>query len=274
MTSRARDGLAGNEETRMKAVILAGGLGSRLSEETTLRPKPMVEIGGRPILWHIMKIYSAYGIHDFIVCLGYKGHMIKDYFANYFLYSSDVTFDLARNAAEYHRSGSEPWRVTLVDTGARTMTGGRLKRVLPYVQDDEMFCFTYGDGVADVNLDKLLEFHKNGGKLVTLTAAQPTGRFGSLSFGEGASLESFAEKPRGDGRWVSGGFFVLSPKVGAYIKDDDTFWEREPLETMAREGQVQAYKHYGYWQAMDTVHDKSVLEDLWNRGQAPWKVWE
>lgn len=258
----------------MKAVILAGGLGSRLSEETTLRPKPMVEIGGRPILWHIMKIYSSFGINDFVICLGYKGHMIKEFFANYFLYSSDVTFDLAGNSAEYHRNGCEPWRVTLVDTGPETMTGGRLRRALPYVKDEEMFCFTYGDGVADVNLTELIAFHKHHGKLVSLTAAQPTGRFGSLSIGEDGSLLSFAEKPKGDGRWVSGGFFMLSPKVEAYLKDDSTIWEREPMETLAREGNVVAFKHFGFWQAMDTVYDKSVLEALWKTGSAPWKVWE
>ena len=258
----------------MKAVILAGGIGSRLSEETSLRPKPMVEIGGKPILWHIMKIYSSYGINDFIICLGYRGHMIKEYFANYFLYSSDVTFDLANNCAEYHRSTSEPWRVTLVDTGSQTMTGGRLRQVLPYLKDEEMFCFTYGDGVADVNIAALVEFHKRHGKLVSLTATQPTGRFGSLSLSEDGALSSFAEKPKGDGRWVNGGFFVLSPKVGAYLKDDTTIWEREPMETLAQEGNVVAYKHSGFWQPMDTVHDKGVLEALWDSGSAPWKVWE
>jgi glucose-1-phosphate cytidylyltransferase len=258
----------------MKAVILAGGLGSRLSEETSLRPKPMVEIGGRPILWHIMKIYSSFGVNDFIVCLGYKGNMIKEFFANYFLYSADVTFDLAKNSAEYHRSGSEPWRVTLVDTGSDTMTGGRLRRVLPYVENEEMFCFTYGDGVADVNVTALIEFHRRHGKLVSLTAAQPTGRFGALKIGEDGTVLSFAEKPQGDGRWVNGGFFVLSPRIGAYLKDDATILEREPLETIAREGQVAAYKHSGFWQAMDTVHDKAVLERLWSGGSAPWKVWQ
>jgi len=258
----------------MKAIILAGGLGSRLSEETTLRPKPMVEIGGKPILWHIMKIYSHYGINDFIICLGYKGHTIKEYFANYYLYSADVTFDLAKNSAEYHRSGSEPWRVTLVDTGTASMTGGRLRRVLPYVKDDEAFCFTYGDGVADVNITELIEFHKRSGKLVTLTAAQPSGRFGSLDIGADGALHSFAEKPRGDGRWVNGGFFVLSPKVGAYLKDDTTVWEREPMETLSREGNVSAFKHNGFWQPMDTMFDKSLLENHWAGGDAPWKVWE
>jgi glucose-1-phosphate cytidylyltransferase len=257
----------------MKAVILAGGLGSRLSEETSLRPKPMVEIGGRPILWHIMKIYSFFGVNDFIICLGYKGNMIKEFFANYFLYSADVTFDLAKNTAEYHRSGSEPWRVTLVDTGPDTMTGGRLRRVLPYVEKEEMFCFTYGDGVADVNVTALIEFHKRHGKLVTLTAAQPTGRFGALNIHDDGAVLSFEEKPQGDGRWVNGGFFVLSPKIGAYLKDDATILEREPLETIAREGKVAAYRHSGFWQAMDTIHDKAVLEELWSSGSAPWKVW-
>lgn len=258
----------------MKAVILAGGLGSRLSEETSLRPKPMVEVGGMPILWHIMKIYSHYGINDFIVCLGYKGNMIKDFFANYYLYSADVTFDLGLNTVEYHRSRSESWRVTLVDTGANTMTGGRLRRALPFVAEEESFCFTYGDGVSDVNISNLIEFHKKSGKLVSLTATQPTGRFGSLSIGDDGALKSFAEKPRGDGRWVNGGFFVMSPAVGAYLKDDATVWEQEPMERIAREGKVAAFKHSGFWQPMDTVHDKSVLESLWNSGSAPWKVWE
>jgi len=265
--------LGKEKEKQMKAVILAGGLGSRLSEETSLRPKPMVEIGGRPILWHIMKIYSHFGINDFIICLGYKGHMIKEFFANYFLYSSDVTFDLAKNSAMYHRSGSEPWRVTLVDTGSETMTGGRLRRALPYVENEERFCFTYGDGVADVDVTAVIDFHKSHGKLVSLTAAQPTGRFGSLSIDEDSTLLSFAEKPKGDGRWVNAGFFVLSPKIGAYLKDDTTIWEGEPMETLAREGNVVAYKHPGFWQAMDTVHDKAVLDGLWNSGAAPWKVW-
>ncbi len=213
----------------MKAVILAGGLGSRLSEETSIKPKPMVEVGGKPILWHIMKIYSAYGINDFNVCLGYKGHIIKDFFANYFLYSSDLTVDLGNNSMEYHRNTCEPWRVTLVDTGANTMTGGRLKRILPYVADDKDFCFTYGDGIADVNISKLIEFHRQRDGLATLTATQPTGKFGALGIDEASRVQTFAEKPLGDGRWVNGGFFVLSPKVGEYIKDDTTVWEREPL---------------------------------------------
>ncbi len=258
----------------MKAVILAGGLGSRLSEETTLHPKPMVEIGGKPILWHIMKIYSHYGINDFIICLGYKGYTIKEYFANYFLYSADVTIDLANNTAEYHRSDSEPWRVTLVDTGATTMTGGRLRRVLPYVQNEDAFCFTYGDGVANVNINDLISFHLKQDKLVTLTATQPSGRFGSLVIGDEGSVHSFAEKPRGDGIWVNGGFFVLSPRVAEYLKDDATVWEKEPMESMARLGHVAAYKHEGFWHPMDTIFDKTTLENYWNSGNAPWKVWE
>jgi len=256
----------------VKAVILAGGLGSRLSEETSSRPKPMVEIGGKPILWHIMKIYSSYGINEFIVCLGYKGHVVKEYFANYFLYSADVTIDLANNRTELHRNDCEPWRVTLVDTGVNTMTGGRLKRVLPYVADEEAFCFTYGDGVADVNVAKLIKFHQTQGTLVTLTATQPTGKFGALGLAA-KRVRTFMEKPKGDGRWVNGGFFVLSPKVREYLKDDSTIWEREPLERLAREGQVSAYQHNGYWQSMDTVHDRNVLEELWASGSAPWKVW-
>ena len=258
----------------MKAVILAGGLGSRLSEETTLHPKPMVEIGGKPILWHIMKIYSHYGINDFIICLGYKGYTIKEYFANYFLYSADVTIDLANNTAEYHRSDSEPWRVTLVDTGATTMTGGRLRRVLPYVQNEDAFCFTYGDGVANVNINDLISFHRKQDKLVTLTATQPSGRFGSLVIGDEGSVHSFAEKPRGDGIWVNGGFFVLSPRVAEYLKDDATVWEKEPMESMAHLGHVAAYKHEGFWHPMDTMFDKTTLENYWSSGNAPWKVWE
>lgn len=258
----------------MKAIILAGGIGSRLSEETTVRPKPMVEIGGRPMLWHIMKIYSSYGITDFIVCLGYKGHVIKEYFANYFLYSSDVTFDLKNNLTEFHRNSSEPWRVTLVDTGAATMTGGRLRRVLPYLEKDELFCFTYGDGVGNIDIGSLVECHRQSGKLVTLTAVQPSGRFGGLNLNDTGAVEEFTEKPKGDLHWVSGGFFVLSPQVGEYLTDDATIWEREPLERIAQAGELNAYKHNGYWQAMDTVHDRTVLEKLWDSGQAPWKVWE
>ncbi len=257
----------------MKAVILAGGLGSRLAEETSARPKPMVEIGGRPILWHIMKIYSHYGVNDFIVCLGYKGYMIKEFFANYFLHNADVTIDLQKNSVETHSAYCEPWRVTLVDTGADSMTGGRLKRVLPYVKDDPEFCLTYGDGVADVNIAKLIDFHRDKKKLVTVTATQPVGKFGAVEIGRDAQLISFAEKPRGDGLWVSGGFFVLSPEVGRYLDGDSTIWERAPLETLTREGQVSAYKHSGFWQPMDTLHDKNLLEDLWAGGSPPWKVW-
>ncbi|MDR3723193.1 MAG: glucose-1-phosphate cytidylyltransferase [Terracidiphilus sp.] len=258
----------------MKAIILAGGLGSRLAEETSLKPKPMVEIGGRPILWHIMKTYSAHGINDFVICLGYKGHVIKEYFANYFLFSSDVTVDMTTNQIEYHRNNCEPWRVTLVDTGASTMTGGRLKRVLPYVAYDDAFCFTYGDGVGNVDITSLVKYHREQGRLVTLTATQPTGKFGALSIGESSVVSTFKEKPRGDGQWVNGGFFVLSPKVGKYLVDDTTVWEREPLERLASEGQVDAFRHEGYWQPMDTVHDRKVLEDLWESGEAPWKVWQ
>ena len=257
----------------MKAIILAGGLGSRLSEETSLRPKPMVEIGGRPILWHIMKIYSHYGINDFVVCLGYKGYVVKEFFSNYYLHASDVTIDILNNKVEMHRNTSEPWRVTLVDTGANTMTGGRLKKVLPYVENEAAFCFTYGDGVADVDIAALTAFHQSHGKLVTLTATQPRGKFGALEIDRQGSVTEFTEKPHGDGRWINGGFFVLSPKVGEYIHDDMMPWEREPMETLAREGQVAAYKHQGFWQPMDTLHDKQTLEGLWNSDRAPWKVW-
>jgi glucose-1-phosphate cytidylyltransferase len=257
----------------VKAIILAGGLGTRLSEETSIRPKPMVEIGGRPILWHIMKTYSHYGINDFIVCLGYKGYVVKEYFSNYYLHASDVTIDIAKNTVEMHRNTSEPWRITLVDTGDSTQTGGRLKRVLPYVERDENFCFTYGDGVADVDIAALLAFHKNHGRLVTLTATKPTGRFGALEIGDDGGVTDFTEKPSGDHRWINGGYFVLSPQVGRYIDGDATPWERKPMETLAHEGQVAAYKHDGFWQPMDTLHDKNLLEGLWQGGKAPWKVW-
>lgn len=257
----------------MKAIILAGGFGTRLSEETVLRPKPMVEIGGRPILWHIMKIYSAHGINEFVICLGYKGHIIKEFFANYFLYSSDVTVDIAANRMEFHHNNCEPWRVTLVDTGMNTMTGGRLKRVLPYVAEDNAFCFTYGDGLGDVDISKLIEFHRAQKTLVTLTATQPTGRFGALGMDDVSRVLRFQEKPRGDEGWVNGGFFVLSPRVGEYLLDDTTSWEREPLERLASERQVSAYRHSGFWQPMDTIHDRQVLEGLWESGKAPWKVW-
>jgi glucose-1-phosphate cytidylyltransferase len=257
----------------MKAVILAGGLGSRLSEETTVRPKPMVEIGGQPILWHILKIYSHYGINDFVICLGYKGYVIKEYFANYLLHSANVTIDLKTNRIQMHENECEPWRVTLVDTGAGTMTGGRLKRILPHVQDEEMFCFTYGDGVSDVNIAELIAYHRRHGKAVTLTAAQPTGKFGALEIQGDGQLIEFTEKPRGDGRWVNGGFFVLSPKVVNYIAGDETSWEREPMEQLSHAGEVFAFKHSGFWQPMDTLHDKHLLEGLWSAGKAPWKVW-
>jgi glucose-1-phosphate cytidylyltransferase len=260
-------------EVCVKLIILAGGLGTRLSEETSIRPKPMVEIGGRPILWHIMKIYSHYGINDFIVCLGYKGYLIKEYFSNYYLHASDVTIDIMNNKVEMHRNASEPWRITLVDTGADTMTGGRLKRVLPYVEKEEAFCFTYGDGVSNVDIGALLAFHKSHGRFVTLTATRPTSRFGALDIADDGAVTRFTEKPPGDGRWINGGYFVLSPKIGDYIKGDSMPWEREPMETLARENQVAAYKHDGFWQPMDTLHDRNLLEGLWDKGHAPWKVW-
>jgi len=256
----------------LKAVILAGGLGTRLSEETSVRPKPMVEVGGKPILWHIMKIYSTYGVHDFIVCLGYKGYMIKEYFANYFLHTSDVTFDIAGNRMEIHNNSAEPWRVTLVDTGDGTMTGGRLLRARNYLKDEATFCLTYGDGVADVDIGKLLRFHSDHGKIVTLTGTQPPGRFGALAT-EGDRVVSFQEKPSGDGGWINGGFFVVSPKVFDYIADDATIWEREPLERLAAANQVMVFRHRGFWHAMDTLRDKSHLEELWQSGAAPWKIW-
>ena len=256
----------------MKAVILAGGLGTRLSEETVIKPKPMVEIGGMPILWHIMKTYATYGVNDFIVCLGYKGYMIKEYFANYFLHMSDVTFDMATNRMDVHHATAEPWKVTLIDTGQHTMTGGRLKQIAKYL-DDQDFCFTYGDGVADVNIKALIEFHKRQGTLATVTSVQPPGRFGALDIQNG-KITSFQEKPQGDGAFVNGGYFVLSPKVINYITDYTTVWEREPLERLAREGELSAFQHNGFWQPMDTLRDKVHLEDLWNSGEPPWKVWK
>ncbi|MBP6404956.1 MAG: glucose-1-phosphate cytidylyltransferase [Proteobacteria bacterium] len=255
----------------MKLVILAGGLGTRISEETTLKPKPMVEIGGRPILWHIMKMYASHGINDFIFCLGYKGYVIKEFFANYFLHTSDVTFDLANNSMDVHQRHAEPWRVTLVDTGESTMTGGRLRRVARYLGDDD-FCFTYGDGVADVDVSALVRFHRQHGKLATLTAVQPPGRFGVLDLA-GSAVRGFQEKPKGDGAWVNGGFFVLSPKVASLVADDDCVWEREPLETLAAQGQLEAFQHHGFWQPMDTLRDRVLLEELWATGRAPWKNW-
>jgi len=255
----------------MKCVILAGGLGTRISEESYLRPKPMIEIGGKPIIWHIMKIYSAHGINDFVVCLGYKGYIVKEYFANYFLHMSDVTLDMSNNKMEVHQRGAEPWRVTLVDTGENTQTGGRLKRVAAYVKEEE-FCLTYGDGVADVNIRELIAFHKSQKVKATLTAVQPPGRFGALVL-EDKLITSFQEKPKGDGGWINGGFFVLSPKVIDYIKDDGTVWEREPMERLAREHALAAYFHRGFWQPMDTLRDKNHLEELWAGSSPPWKVW-
>ena len=257
----------------MKAVILAGGLGTRISEETHLKPKPMIEIGGKPILWHIMKIYSHYGINDFVICCGYKGYVIKEYFANYFLHMSDVTFDMVNNRMEVHRQKSEPWKVTLVDTGEDTMTGGRLKRVAPYLQNEEAFCFTYGDGVSDVNITKLIAFHKAQKVKATLTATLPPGRFGALDI-EGKKIRTFKEKPKGDGAMINGGFFVLSPDVIDLINGDATIWEREPLETLAGQGQLAAFQHSGFWQPMDTLRDKVHLEELWASGRAPWKTWQ
>ena len=255
----------------MKAVILAGGIGTRISEESALRPKPMIEIGTKPILWHIMKLLSAFGIEEFVICLGYRGYMIKEYFANYYLHTADTTFDLSKNAMEVHEHKGEPWKVTLIDTGEDTQTGGRLKRVLPYVGEDD-FCFTYGDGVADVDIGALQAFHREAGTLATVTAVRPPGRFGALRF-QGERVESFEEKPGGDGGWINGGFFILSPDVGEFIEGDATAWEREPLERIAAEGQLAAYKHPGFFHPMDTMRDLRHLEDLWNSGRAPWKVW-
>jgi len=255
----------------MKAVILAGGLGTRISEETHLKPKPMIEIGGKPILWHIMKIYSVHGINDFIICLGYKGYLIKEYFANYSLHMSDVTFDFKHNEIKIHEKKAEPWSVTLVDTGEQTMTGGRLKRVRKYL-DNEDFCFTYGDGVSDINITKLIKFHKKQETLATCTATQPPGRFGALDMAQNRII-SFNEKPLGDGAWINGGFFVLSPKVIDYIDGDNTTWEKEPIERLAREGELSAFKHKGFWKPMDTLRDKNQLDELWNSGHAPWKIW-
>lgn len=257
----------------MKCVILAGGLGTRLSEETVVKPKPMVEIGGKPILWHIMKIYSHYGITDFVICLGYKGYLIKEYFANYFLHMSDITFDMSNNQMTVHNQHAEPWKVTLVDTGDHSMTGGRLLRVKKYLQDEDMFCFTYGDGVGNVNIHELVEYHKSHHKLATLTAVTPPGRFGALDINAG-KIQSFKEKPKGDGALINGGFFVLSPKVIDLIHDDDCIWEREPLEHLAHTDELMAFNHDGFWQPMDTLRDKIYLEELWQNRQAPWKIWK
>lgn len=256
----------------MKAVLLAGGLGTRLSEETVIRPKPMVEIGGRPILWHIMKLYSHHGINEFVVCCGYKGYVIKEYFANYFLHMSDVTFDMSANKMEVHERHAEPWRVTLVDTGDNTMTGGRLRRVQAYIQDDDAFCFTYGDGLSNVHIGASIQFHRKHGRLATVTAVLPPGRYGALKCA-GNVVTGFAEKPRGDGGLVNGGFFVLSPAVLDYIEDDQTSWEGSPLTRLAADGQMMAFEHSGFWQPMDTLRDKNLLEELWNGGEAPWRCW-
>jgi glucose-1-phosphate cytidylyltransferase len=256
----------------MKAVILAGGLGTRISEETELRPKPMIEVGHKPLLWHVMKIYAAQGIDEFVVCLGYRGYVIKEYFANYYLHMGDVTFDLRDNSMEVHQSGAEPWRVTLIDTGDTTGTGGRLKRVLRYVGDEE-FLFTYGDGVADLDLSALLGFHRNQGTLATMTAVQPRGRWGSVDV-DGDRIRRYEEKPKGDGGWINGGFFVLSPGVDEYIEGDSTTWEREPLQRLAADGQLAAYRHHGFWHAVDTVRDKQLLQEQWDSGRPPWKLWE
>ena len=256
----------------MKAVLLAGGLGTRLSEETAVRPKPMVEIGGRPILWHIMKIYAAHGVTEFIVCLGYKGYVIKEYFANYFLHSSDVTFKLASNEMVLHRAAAEPWTVTLIETGEETQIGGRIKRILPHVAGDEAFCLTYGDGVGNVDVSAVMAQHRASGRLATVTAVRPPGRFGAILF-EGDKVTGFQEKPRGDGGWINGGFFVCSPKVGDYIDGDDTVWEREPMERLAAEGELGAYFHEGFWQPMDTLRDRRQLAEMWASGKAAWKVW-
>ncbi|MBT1516416.1 MULTISPECIES: glucose-1-phosphate cytidylyltransferase [unclassified Bradyrhizobium] len=258
----------------MKAVILAGGLGSRISEETHLRPKPMIEIGGKPILWHILKIYSHYGINDFVICCGYKGYLIKEYIANYFLHVSDVTVDMTKNRMQVHQHHAEPWKVTLVDTGEKTMTGGRLKRVANYLTDEDAFCLTYGDGVGDIDISASIAFHRRQGTLATLTATYPPSRFGAFKICSDHRVASFKEKPWGDGEMINGGFFVLSPKVFDLLVDDSTVWEHEPLTTLAEQQQLSAYQHHGFWQPMDTLRDKTFLEALWIEGNAPWKVWE
>ena len=257
----------------MKAVILAGGLGTRLSEETTTKPKPMVEIGGRPILWHIMKLYSHHGVNDFIICCGYKGYVIKEYFANYFLHMSDVTFDMAANQMTVHNQRAENWRVTLVDTGDESMTGGRLRRVAPYLKDEDAFCFTYGDGVGNIDISAEIAFHKSHGKAATVTTTYPPGRFGALEIVD-RQVRSFKEKPKGDGAMINGGFFILSPKVIDYIEGDATIWEEDPLTNIAADGELMAFEHHGFWQPMDTLRDKQKLESLWVEGKAPWRVWE
>jgi len=259
-------------DQQIKAVILAGGLGARISEETHLKPKPMIEIGGKPILWHIMKMYAANGVDEFVVCCGYKGYVIKEYFANYFLHTSDVTFDIAENRMEVHRRSAEPWRVTLVDTGELTLTGGRLKRVADYVEQDDAFCFTYGDGVSNLDIRAAIDFHRAHGKLATITAVLPPGRYGALDR-SGDRVTGFTEKPRGDGGWINGGFFVLSPRCIDLIDGDHTTWEAEPLKRLASTGELMAFEHRGFWQPMDTLREKNVLEELWASGKAPWKTW-
>lgn len=256
----------------MKAVILAGGLGTRLSEETALRPKPMVDIGGMPILWHIMKMYSAHGVNEFIICCGYKGYVIKEYFANYFLHMSDVTFDMQANTMHVHEKRAEPWKVTLVDTGDNSATGGRIRRIADYVKDEEVFCLTYGDGIGDIDITASLDFHRSHGKAATVTATFPPGRFGALDIQEN-QVKSFQEKPKGDGAMINGGFFLLSPRVLDYLIDDNTVWEQQPLQHLAAEGELMAYQHNGFWQPMDTLRDKTYLEELWTSGKAPWKTW-
>ena len=256
----------------MKAVLLAGGLGTRFAEETDVKPKPMIEIGGMPVIWHIMKIYSYYGINDFVICLGYKGYVIKEYFKNYFLHMSNVTFDMKTNAMEVHDASAEPWRVTLVDTGEKTMIGGRIKRILPFLGDDKEFCLTYGDGVGNVDIRAAIDLHRKEGRMATVTATQPPGRFGAITF-EGNRITGFQEKPIGDGGWINGGFFVLSPEVGRYIEGDATVWEQEPMQRLAADGELSVYFHQGFWQPMDTLRDKRQLEDLWASGKAPWKLW-
>ena len=257
----------------MKAVLLAGGLGTRLSEETDLKPKPMVEIGGRPILWHIMKIYSSHGVNNFVICCGYKGYLIKEYFANYFLHMSDVTFDMQNNQMEIHRKRTEPWSVTLVDTGDNTLTGGRLRRVTEYLKDEENFCFTYGDGVSDVDITELIKYHKSHGKLATLTAVRPPGRYGALKLDSMDMVNEFQEKTEGERSWINGGFFVLSPKTIDLIESDNVSWEGHPLTTLAKQNQLASFKHDGFWQPMDTLREKTLLNDLWLKGKAPWKTW-
>ncbi len=258
----------------MKAVILAGGFGTRLSEETDKLPKPMIEIGGKPILWHIMKIYSSYGVNDFIICCGYKGYLIKEYFKNYHLHQSDVTFQIRDNTVKAYNNNNEPWKVTLIDTGENTMTGGRLKKVREYIKDEEAFCFTYGDGLGDINISELIKFHKKHGKLATLTATRPPGRYGALKFGPKDIVKNFQEKPDGDGSWINGGFFVLSPNVIEHISDDNSSWESEALFSLAKNNQLYAFKHAGFWQPMDTLREKIILNDLWKKNNAPWKTWK